>query len=197
MRNILGYLFMVCFFSACQSSTSDNDEIPKKEDTAQISASIRSNMSFLNDLNAIEGVFGNENWLIVDNKDSSYLYFSRLGNFTFDTYYYKRVHGDSSNVEHRSIQKEKNDLTWTFQGHKLVVAAASIAMVSWKEAGIDSAKYQFVRINDHAIELSYPNGKKLTLQKTLPFSLFLVRSRYDYAHGTHLAFDSTRFNRKK
>jgi len=200
MRNVI-FLLMAIFLFACQTQQKEKSAEDKKEtsdiDTAKASESIRTNMSFLNDFNALEEVFGNENWLIAGKKDSSYFYFSRLGNYKVNTYVYKLVKGDSAKVIYGSMLPEGNSLTWNFDNHKVYITRATRGLAVWSVIGADSVQYEFLRLNDNQIRLTYPDKKKVVLQKTLAFSLFLVRNRYDYAHGTKYAFDSTQFNKKK
>ena len=197
MRIVL-LLIPVFVLLACNTKPSENGEGSKKADTLKMSESIRMNMSFLHDFNALEQMFGNENWLIADKKDSSYLYFSRLGNFIVNTFAYKRVKGDSAAVQYGTIQPENNSITWNLFGRKLFVSSATGTRVKWSAVADSLLQYEFIRLDDNHIQLVYPDKKKLILQKVLPLSLFLVRSRYDYTHGTKYAFDSSRaFDKRK
>ena len=190
------FLLMIVFLFACTTQPKENVPDEKKEDTAQASESIRTNMSFLHDFNALEEVFGNENWLKADGKDSSYFYFSRLGNFQVNTYEYKLVKGDSAKVRNSSILQEGNKLTWNFNNQKLYITSATRGRIVGSVKGSDSLQYEFLRLDNDAIAITYPDKRRSILRKTLPFSLFLVRSRYDYAHGTKYAFDTAQFNKK-
>lgn len=190
-------LLLLVFLFACQTQQKEKVTDEKKETTVKASESIRSNMSFLNDFNALEDVFGNENWLIEDKKDSSYFYFSRLGSFKVNTYTYKLVKGDSAKVIYGSMLQEGNSLIWNFNNQKLQVTSATRGRIVWSVIGADSLQYEFLRLDNNQISLTYPDKEKVFLRKTLPFSLFLVRARYDYVNGTKYAFDSTLFNKKK
>jgi len=197
MRIVL-LLLPVFVLLACNTKPSENREDSKKDDMLKMSASISTNMLFLHDFNALEQVFGSENWLIVDKKDSSYLYFSRLGNFIVKTFIYKRVKGDSAAVQYGTIQPENDSITWDLFGRKLSLSNATGTRVKWSAVADSSLQYEFIRIDNNHIQLTYPDKKKLVLQKVLPLSLFLVRSRYDYTHGTKFAFDSSReFEKRK
>ena len=195
-RSKLFLLAVMIGIVACQTATKESND-GEKADSVKIAESIRTNRSYLNDLGAIEQVFGNENWLLVDKKDSSYYYFSRLGEFKFNTYAYKIVKGDSANVLHSSFKPENNAITWDFGGRKLVINSATRARVVGTVIGSDSLTYEFVRLDDDEIAITYPDKKKLVMHRTLPLGLFLVRSRYDYTHATKYAFDTIQFRKKK
>ncbi len=189
-------LFFIC---ACQSQ---NKEAEKEEselvDTTETVIEKRNATSFLYDLKALEAVFTNDNWLLANSsKDSSYFYFSRLGDFAVNTYEYVLRKGDSADVQKSTILIQDDKITWRFNNQDLYLDNASSARAVWKVAANDSLKYVFQRANNNEINLTYPDKTKRVLKKILPFSLFLVRSRYDYTNGTHYAFDSSQFNKKK
>lgn len=191
-------ILLTAFCCACNnhSDSKSNENNGTSADSAKIAESIRTNISFLNDYNAIEQVLGNDNWLLADKKDSSYFYFSRLGSYNYNTYAYKLSKGDSSHVIQDKITMEGDNLVWHFDGKKLHIVTATSARVVWAVDGNDSLTYEFVRLNDQELGLSFPDKRNYTLRKTIPFSLFLVRSRYDFAHGTRLAFDTSAIHGK-
>jgi hypothetical protein len=197
MKRVVIYFFAVISLYSCDSAATDKTAQTKTADSARMAEEIRSNMSFLNDYNAMEAVFGNENWMLVEGKDTSFYYFSRLSDFNFNTYAYKLVKGDSSNVYHGKIIPEQNKLAWNFDGKKLLVISATVARVTASVDGTDSsAKYEFTRLNNSSIGITYPDQKKTVMRKTIPFGLFLVRSRYDHSNGTHFAFDTAQYTKK-
>jgi hypothetical protein len=184
--------------TACQgpaeNAETKDTTVTVKKDTVQ-EEDLRTRVSYLNDYTAIERLFGNENWMQVEKKDTSFFYFSRLGDFQFNTYVYKIEKGDSAKVEHGKIFTENGKLGWVFRNESLYVNSATSARLTL--TGKDSAQFVFVRQDTDHLKLTYPDHHAVVLTKTLPFSLFLVRSRYDYQHGTKLAFDTTNFARKK
>ncbi len=197
MKKVLA-IALVIFVSSCgDQSQEKTTAADTKEDTARISESIRSNLSLKNDMDALEGVFSNDNWQIIDKKDTSYFYFSRLGDLTVNTYEYKIVKGDSAQVIHSSFSADKAGINWYFNGKQLQVVSATKGRAVLHEKGRDSAQYEFIRTDNDHLTLTYPDKKKVVMKKMLPLSLFLVRSFYDYSHGTRLAFDTTRFKRKQ
>jgi hypothetical protein len=185
------------FLFGCQDPQTENTNDPKKADGNSISENIRSNTSYLNSLQALENIFSNDNWLIPLEKDTCFFYFSRVGNFTVNTYEYKIVKGDSANVKHSYIKTGGDTLSWEFGGQRLLLAHATPTRAVWFVPGKDSIRYEFLRIDNDHIKLTYPDKKEVVFQKTLPFSLFLVRSSYDYRHGTRYAYDSTQFGKKR
>ena len=197
-RSVLFFVMGIVLLVSCdtqqkeEKTTSNPDSV-----AAKVAESISTNVSFLNDYNALEKLYANENWLIPGKKDSSYFYFSRLGNYQVNTYEYKLVKGDSAQVKHGAIQTEGDKLVWNFNGQKLHLTSASLARATWAVPGSDSASYEFLKLNDNELRLTYPDKKTVVMKKLLPFSLFLVRSQYDFAHGTKLAYDTKSVNQKK
>lgn len=192
-NKIVVFLLAVIIIAACNNNNEPKEQIiEKKSDTAGNADPIRTNTSFLYDIKALEEIFTNDNWLITDKKDSSYFYFSRLGDFTVNTYEYRLVKGDSALVKKEKIGVEGDKITWNFKGEKLQLDKATKARAVWSVSGKDSMQYEFVRIDNNQIGLVLPDKRKLVLQKILPLSTFLVKSRYDFMHGTKLAFDSSR-----
>jgi|GEM_PF-920822 len=172
-------------------------ETVKTADTMKTAEEIRTNMSYLNDYNAIEQLFGNENWLLADQKDSSYLYVSRLGDYSVNTYAYKMIKGDSAQVKHGRMERGNNTINWEFDGNPLAITGATSTRIVAAARGGDSSAYEFIRLDANRIQVTCPDKQKKILQKTLPLSLFLIRSRYDFAHGTRYAFDSVEFSKKR
>lgn len=194
-NSIFGTLLLL---AACQGGNQEEKTVENPTaDTVKMAESIRTNLSYLNDYNALEQLFSNDNWLIPGPKDSSYLYVSRLGNYVVKTYAYQLVKGDSAHVQHADVKTENDQLVWEFNGQKLQLASATRARAVFAVAGADSLQYEFVRLDDNKIALTYPDKKKVVMKKMLQFSLFLARSHYDFANGTKYAFDTTQFNRKK
>lgn len=194
-NSIFGTLFLL---AACQGGNrEEKTEENQVADTVKMAESIRTNLSYLNDYNALEQLFSNDNWLIPGGKDSSYLYVSRLGNYVVKTYAYQLVKGDSAHVQHADVRTENDQLVWQFNGQKLYLTSATRARAVFAVAGADSLQYEFVRLDDNKIALTYPDKKKVVMKKMLQFSLFLARSRYDFTNGTKFAFDTAQFSRKK
>ncbi len=145
---------------------------------------------------SLEHIFSNDNWLIVDGTDSCYIYFSRLGKGDFRTFYYKIFKGDSSNVSHSNFIMSSDTITWLspIAGKRLHLEKTTNKEAIWCDSTCASY-FRFKRISDKEIILTLPSDKKLVLKKTLALSLFLIRSRYDFDHGTHYAFIDTNFSK--
>lgn len=194
------YLLLAVLFFSCQSQQKQGDEETEAKtsaDSVSVAESIRSNMSYLNDFNALEELFTNDNWLLADKKDSSYFYFSRINEYKVNTYFYKLEKGDSAKVIHQDMLANNNQLVWNFDQQPLYLVSATKARAVWALKGADSVQYEFIRIDNEHLRLTYPDKKQVVMKKMLPFSLFLVRSRYDFTNGTHYAFDTTQFSTKK
>ena len=202
IKKSISAFFVAIVLMACQSPSEKNGET-KKGDSAGASApvieSTRNNQSLLNDFNSLETVFTNDNWLVIDGKDSSYFYVSRLNSFLIKTYTYKIVKGDSAQVEHGTMLPESNqnnNIIWHWKGKDLHLDMAVSSRAKWIDSAAQKSSFEFVRLDKDQISITYPSEKKITIHKTLPFSLFLIRSRYDYLHGTKYAFDNVNFNKK-
>lgn len=188
-RSIITF-FSALFLFACQSPQDKQEETTKN--VAPPVQEARSAAGMQNDFNALEAVFDNQNYLIADKKDSSYFYFSRLNHSLVRTYAYQLVKGDSAKVQTFEMKPDSiNNICWEWNGRKLKLTSATRGRIVWTDQQSDSLKYEFLQLDKNRIALTFPDGKKVVLQKILPLSLFLVRSRYDYQHGTNYAFDST------
>jgi hypothetical protein len=149
------------------------------------------------DYDALEQLYGNDNWLLVNGRDSSYLYFSRVNKFIVNTYAYIREKGDSVKVQYGKMQVNDDQVNWILNNTPVHLKSATRTRAVWESDGKDSLLYEFIRIDQDKIKLTYPDKHTVIMEKMLPLSLFLVRSQYDFANGTHYAFDTTQFNRKK
>src|SRR6478736_2918641 len=105
--------------SAADTTTAANADVPTTTDE------VRTNMSYLNDFNALEKVFGNENWLIPGEKDSSYFYMSRMGDYVVNTYSYKLVKGDSAQVKRSKMEMDGKTINWEFDNRQLSITGAT------------------------------------------------------------------------
>lgn len=190
-------LVIVVLFSCNSQAGSGSDTAAeiKTPDTVKVVEETRTDNSYRNDYNAIEQVFGNENWLSIDQKDSNYLYISRLGDFSVNTYAYKIIKGDSAQVKHGKMERRNNTINWEFDGRPVTITGATGTRIVAVAAGND--QYEFIRLDANHLQVTYPNKEKKVLRKTLSFSTFLIRSRYDYTHGTKYAFDSVEFSTRR
>ena len=171
----------------------DSQTVKQTESISPADDAIAKNAA-IKQIDALEKLFDNQNYLQVQGKDSSYIYFSRLGKANFYTHNYKMLKGDSANVIIDTIQvNATNKVQWHWQGKQLVLAGTTDFSSTWIADTKDTVRIQ--KIDNNTLQL-VANGKKNSLYKTPTLSLFLVRSYYDYTHGTHLAFDSSNYTKK-
>jgi hypothetical protein len=190
----ISFLFLV----ACNSE--QKNESANKTDSLKSNAvdNIAERASALQQFNSLEKLFDNQNYLIVQGTDSSYFYFSRQNDYLIKTHSYKMFKGDSDQLRIDTIlMNDKNKIQWNWKGTMLQLKNCTAFIAEWNILGADNSRYQFQKTDNNKIELVTPQGNKMTLQKTITLSNFLVRSFYDYQHGTKLAFDSTNFTKRK
>ena len=202
MKQIFFFLFLVTtvLLIACNSNETTNSNIVETaaNNNNNVFVSNETFVAAYKNLDALEQLFGNENYLMVNGNDSSYVYFTRLGRNNFFTHSYKLIKGDSTKLSIDTIQVNKEGkVQWNWQGKKLILQECSNSKALWQndaEAGVD--KVDFIKNNGRRLNLSI-NNKQIPLTKTLPISLFFVRTKYDYQHKTNLAFDTTNFSKKQ
>jgi hypothetical protein len=167
------------------NQTDTNNPLP-------VPADIPKNLK-LERFDQLEKIFQNENWLMLNGKDSSYLYCSRLGQRNFKTYQYKMSKGDSVSSVITEIRLSSDTITWQLPVNLTPVYLNKISAneIVWADnKNLDF--YVFQKIDSDHIQLKFPNGELRNLLKTITLSSFLVRSKYDYLHGTKIAFDKTK-----
>ena len=202
MKRIFCIITIPAFFLF---SCNDQQNKDSKNDTAKQPDAVQANTATENaskekaysQFNALAKLFGNDNYMILSGKDTNYIYFSRTTEYLIKTHSYKMVKGDSAEVKIDSIKLDSgNNLQWTLGGTKLTLKNNTDFNANWNIANTDSGYYQFQKTDNNTIMLVQSGGIKKTLKKTITLSTFLVRSFYDFEHGTRLAFDSTDFNKK-
>lgn len=138
----------------------------------------------------LEKIFQNENWLVVNGNDSSYLYCSRLGEKYFKTYEYKMLKGDSVQTIVSEIKLAADTIAWRISETQAPVYLNKISDAEAVWADYKNLNFfVFHQIDSNHIRLQLSNGESRTLAKTITLSSFLVKSKYDYLHGTRLAFE--------
>ena len=132
----------------------------------------------------LESIFATENWKYVDGADTSYLYASRVGDHLFNVYRFDIEAGDSVRTEMSTIRLDRDSIRWHLAPDSLVLESADSAKAIWITTG--SEVYRFVKISADSIRLERPGGRPaVIMRRTLPLATFLVRSHYDFLHGTH------------
>lgn len=189
------YAFVVGLFilvSAMQVScgtnpTVDESKVDSSKSVVSAAPDAAATATLTAQFNGLEKVFNNQNWMIIQNKDTSFLYLSRLNKFFALSYSYKMIKGDSTNVRIDTIKlSPENKIVWNWKGQNLSLNAATDNTNSWVG---DTTKLDFVKMDDANLVQTINGKEKIKLSKTLTLSSFLVRSLYDYQHGTKLAFE--------
>ncbi len=193
-KNICILLPLIVFIFACNNPATNEPVTDVNKDTS-VSKQIESSKK--QDINValfdqVEKFFNNDNWLLIQEKDSCYYYFSRIGKGLYNTYNFKIIKGDSINISTNNIEQRKDSLFWLFKNGKtqvpLYLENVNEKQIVWADH-TNRVYYTFTKENIDKIKLELPTGKILTLTKTPTLSNFLIRSAYDYKHGTHLAFN--------
>ncbi len=198
------HIFYYFIISICLVLTSCSESEQTNSKGADTSGAARNNdaeslilkQKALEKFDVLEQLFGNENYLVVSEKDTSFLYFTRLGKNDFFTHSYKIVKGDSTQLSIDTIQiNNENQVQWNFKGKQLILQDCNDVKAQWQNKADANDKVDFLKINQQRVNLSM-NGKNYLLSKTPTISLFLVRIKYDYQNHTHYAFDTTNFTKK-
>lgn len=147
-------------------------------------------------MDMLEKMFNNDNWMKINGEDTSFYYFSRiLSEITVQQF--QIVKGDSV-VRNVSVIHFSNDsLVWQYNDTiTLFLSAVTENKSEWtRKSNPSEGKYvTFEQKNKKDIEVVSADEKPFTLTRTLPLSSFLVRSRYDFLHGTRFAFTDTVFS---
>lgn len=136
----------------------------------------------------LEKVFQAGNWRHINYEDTAYLFFSREGSTSYKIFRYRMLNGDSVNTAVFNIQMQNDTIVLKVENDTRVLVQADENGSSWDDEG---TVYQFQKIDTSHILLKKDGEITDTLMRTLPISTFLVRSKYDFIHGTRTA-DSTR-----
>lgn len=135
------------------------------------------------------------NWQVVDGTDTSYTYFSRQLDHTYNTIQYKLKNGDSSIFNDARIIVSGDSVLWNWNNWSLWLEEVKDREANWKNHHFGE-KYTLRKINDSTWEMSQPGTSPIIFRRTLPMSVFLVRAKFDYEHHTSLA-DSAEIKPKK
>lgn len=197
MKYFFLHIFLVIFFTSCnQQNDNGNNSVNQivVNDSPNDSITAAKNLEAFGKL---ELFFENANYQVANNQDTNYFYFSRASEFLIKVHQYKISKGDSAFLKIDSIQLvDGKNIQWKFEGQKLNLFHISDSTVDWKLNNPDSAIFKFNKYNRKTIQLFQPKNSTTTFHQTITLSSFLVRSFFDYKHGTHLAFDTTNFTKK-
>lgn len=139
----------------------------------------------------LEETFGAGNWRYINEKDTQYLFFSREGAELYKVHYYKLQNGDSVNSYIATIQPENENIVWNLPSDKLMLEFVNDTASLWRSVA-GHFKNEFIRQDSaHIIANDIPDKdadkQQFVLVRTLPISTFLIRSKYDFLHGTNTA----------
>lgn len=163
------FFFSICFliiFSACNG--------PQKKGSLS-----------KDKFDAIENIVGTANWQFVDKEDTSYIYFSRINDVSFNVYRYKLVKGDSANTQMNNIVLRQDSVIWNWQNENWVLGEITGNSIFWKKIKNEKEECVIKQKDSLHLSINFPDGSEASLKKTLPLATFLVRSYYDNLHGTH------------
>ena len=146
-------------------------------------------------MDIIEKFFNNDNWMAIKGRDTSYFYFSR-NNTVAKVYNYQIIKGDSANTLSSEMKIANDTITWNYNNSvPIFLAAADDKKLEWKRHQNPNTAYIFFNKKD-SLHINCVHGnEQISLIKTLPLSSFLIRSHYDYLHGTRFSFSDTSFNK--
>lgn len=164
-------VFFICLltlvFAACnQTEKSKTNSVPK------------------NKFNQIDSIVGTNNWQVIEGQDTSYLYFSRIGDALINVYRYQINKGDSVNTHLNNITHQQDSVIWNWENERLLLVASADNAIQWAPLNAPNSKYILLKTDSSHISFVFPDGHKAIMKRTLPLSTFLVRKQYDYAHGT-------------
>lgn len=137
------------------------------------------------EFNAIEKIVGTANWQFVNGQDTSYIYFSRMGDALFNVYSYRIGNGDSVNSILKTITGRQDTVLWNWGNKKLLLMDVTDNSITWEMTGDEKGKYVLTMTDSLHISFVLPGGHETKMTRTLPLATFLIRSHYDYLHGTH------------
>jgi hypothetical protein len=168
--------FFICFLilivAACNEPSKNNDYNPKEK------------------FDKIESITGSDNWQLIDGVDTSYVYFSRMGNL-INVYRYNISKGDSVNTRMNNIVLQSDSVIWNWENEKLLLTGVDSNAINWVAMNTGKDKYKMVKSDSSHILFVLPNGHTAGMKKMLPLSTFLVRRQYDYIHGTSYTDSAT------
>lgn len=144
---------------------------------------VKKNSSPKEAFDKIEGVIGNDNWQLINGVDTSYIYFSRIGNL-INVYRYNVSKGDSVNTQMNNILHQSDSIIWNWDNEKLLLTGADSNTINWEAMNAAKDKYKLSKTDSIHMSFVLPNGQTAVMKKMLPLSTFLVRQKYDYTHGT-------------
>jgi outer membrane lipoprotein-sorting protein len=146
----------------------------------------------------IENITGVANWQMIDRLDTSFIYFSRVADNRTNIYHFNIQKGDSLNTITDSIVAVNDTVYWNGKKESWYLKSINDSSMQWAGTGLTKNKiYDFIKTDSTHISFQLPDSHLVMLTKTLPLSAFLIRSKYDYEHGTDIANKDTVFHPHK
>lgn len=139
--------------------------------------------------------FQTGNWRVINDTDTSFMFFSKQVDSSFKIYEYRMINGDSVETQAHSITREGDNLKWTLFNKIVYLRNANDTLTEWSTEPGENTSYILAKINDSVMHLQGDN-KSIYFNRTLPISTFLVRAKYDFLHSTRWV-DSLEIKRRK
>lgn len=189
LRNTILFFIIVSFVAACNNGADKEKPVEKPAAAPPVYK-----------MDMLEKVFNNDNWMKMDGNDTDYYYFSRISR-EIQIHQFRMIKGDSV-ITNMSAIRFSNDslLVWRYNDSiNLFLSAISEKGSEWTKMGDQpgSIYMRFDKKDDKHINVTFADKKQFVLTRTPSLSTFLVRSRYDYLHGTNFAFSDTVFSAGK
>lgn len=144
--------------------------------------------SALKQFNSLEKLFDNQNYRLVVHNDTSYIYFSRVNKFIINTHRYKMIYGDSDQLKLDTIQlNPQNKVIWKWKDTLLMLTNATEFAAKFESIATKKFTLQLNRQTNNTLLLREENNESIQLHQTITLSDFLIKSYYDFQHGTKLA----------
>jgi hypothetical protein len=164
---VFSFCLLLAVLAACNNQTPKTVQAPKDK------------------IDGIDSITGVANWRLVDGPDTSYLYFSRMGDALVHVYHFSIDKGDSVNTRMNNITSAGDSVLWNWGDKKLLLASANGHAARWEDLANRNDVYALQKTDSLHISFVFPGGHEAPMQLTLPLATFLVRKKYDYIHGTH------------
>jgi hypothetical protein len=136
------------------------------------------------------------NWQLTEQDDTSFIYLAKgAGDTLLATYQYRFINGDTLLLQKNCVKRTGSGIVWSLFNKSYVLNLLDSTMISWSEQPNRREGYCSWRKLDSVNGLLQMPGKTIHVRKTLPFSVLLVRKRFDFEHNTSYA-DSAEVNRR-
>jgi hypothetical protein len=142
-------------------------------------------------MDSIFYLFGNNNWRVIQGRDTSYLYFSKQNDLLIHVYGFKMQKGDSVQSILQKIICTPKGIYWQQAADTFQLRSVTQHTMSWVHG---TNTLNFTLLQPAMLQQQYQNTVSI-MQPTINLTDFLIRSRYDFLHGKHYANDTAKFKR--